>query len=289
MTRSSYLLAQCFKAIGFPFTQRRLTNAAGELQLLRESEMILGYYVWEHTDNLDVVSTEYSTIRMMMEEREMLNKDITQLKDRVAKASHSDQKPKDLKKSNRQQLIAQHNNIAARADSIVAKNEQVTEEARKVRQEYNKLNDKIKEMKTKEEPAHRYKEEEDQLNDLKHQFEALKQSRQRNDQTLVVYTRKLEELEEQIHQVTDAQESDEVTEQYLSIGQANRKISNMQSQIGIIDYKLNELYASIGHKLTRQHAQDPLCRKAIKSKSKLVKIMKALRKSIDYNHRIAGR
>lgn len=289
MTPTGYLFANFLKMIGFPFTQHRLHNAASELQLLRESEMILGFYVWENAENLEQFKSESAIIKELYKKKEIIAEEVSSWKDRVAKASHSSGKPKKLQKSSRQQLIAQHHNIAARADSIINKSELIISEAKEVRIAFNKKTAVIQEMTSRADPSHLIKEEQENLNRLKQQFNQLKAARQKNDQTLTVYSQKLAELEAQIQAATEEMEQTNAPDPYHTIGQANQRIAALQLQIGNLDSELNDHYVQIGKQISKDYFTDRQCRSAVKNKAHLIKVMAALRKSIEYNHHIAGR
>jgi len=289
MTPTGYLLAKSLKTIGFPFTQHRLQHAASELQLLRESEMILGFYTWEKVKNLEQFEQESAAIKTLINQKEQISAELTSWKSRVDKVSDSSNKPKNLQKGGRQQLIAQHHNIASRADSIISKSELIINEAKEVRHAFNKKTVTIQEMTSRDDPAYLIENEKETLAKLKQKFNQLKAARQKNDQSLAVYSQKLESLEAQIHAATENPAPNNTTNDYQTIGQANQKIAALQLQDSNIDTELKELYSSLGKQISKDYFIDSQCKKAVKNKASLIKIMAALRRSIEYNHHIAGR
>ena len=73
------------------------------------------------------------------------------------------------------------------------------------------------------------------------------------------------------------------------MGKANKAISAYRSKIGLLDNEIITHYGEIGRNISKEAFSDDDCKKAVKGKFNLCKIMGALRKSIDFNHDLADR
>ena len=82
---------------------------------------------------------------------------------------------------------------------------------------------------------------------------------------------------------------DNAIDNYEIMGKANQALSAYRSKIGLLDNKIITQYNEIGQNISKDCYSDKACRKAVKGKFNLCKIMKSLRQSIDFNHTLAGR
>jgi hypothetical protein len=72
------------------------------------------------------------------------------------------------------------------------------------------------------------------------------------------------------------------------IGDGNKELSILRAESGVLDMQMRQLYAEIGRHISRHTQQDPSCAVAASSHQGLVDVMRALRRSIALNHRLAG-
>ena len=72
------------------------------------------------------------------------------------------------------------------------------------------------------------------------------------------------------------------------IGEGNRQFSIMRAESGVLDTRMRQLFAEIGRYVSRHANQDPAAAAATASCRGLVDVMRALRRSIALNHRLAG-
>jgi hypothetical protein len=73
------------------------------------------------------------------------------------------------------------------------------------------------------------------------------------------------------------------------MGKANQALSVYRSKIGLLDNKIVAHYNEIGQNISKECYSDNECRKAVKDKLNLCKIIKSLRQSIDFNNTLADR
>jgi hypothetical protein len=75
---------------------------------------------------------------------------------------------------------------------------------------------------------------------------------------------------------------------FQQIGQANRDISALKAQLGLIDTQMRQLFSEIGRHVSRNAFVNEQCKSAAKGHIPMIDVMRALRKSVAMNHRLAG-
>jgi hypothetical protein len=74
----------------------------------------------------------------------------------------------------------------------------------------------------------------------------------------------------------------------MVIGEGNKEVSVLRAEESLLDTQMRQLYAEIGRYVSRHVLVDPKCAAAAKKHRGLVDVMRALRRSIALNHRLAG-
>lgn len=72
------------------------------------------------------------------------------------------------------------------------------------------------------------------------------------------------------------------------IGYGNKEISTLRAESALLDTQIRQLQAEIGRFVSRNTHQHSACNKATTAHRGLVDVMRALRRSIALNHRLAG-
>ena len=72
------------------------------------------------------------------------------------------------------------------------------------------------------------------------------------------------------------------------IGDGKREISILRAENGVLDTQMRQLYAEIGRFVSRNAYHNAACAAAASSHRGMVDVMRALRRSIALNHRLAG-
>jgi hypothetical protein len=65
-------------------------------------------------------------------------------------------------------------------------------------------------------------------------------------------------------------------------------MSFLRAESGVLDTQMRQLYAEIGRYVSRHAKHNTACAEAASSHQGLVDVMRALRRSIALNHRLAG-
>jgi chromosome segregation ATPase len=127
----------------------------------------------------------------------------------------------------------------------------------------------------------------ERLVELRDKFSALKQERIRIGHLIEEGDAKVDAVDEKLkekkqHRRLQASDAFEV------IGEGNKELSILRAESGVLDTQMRQLYAEIGRYVSRNTRQDPACAAAAAAHHGLVEVMRALRRSVALNHRLAG-
>jgi hypothetical protein len=125
------------------------------------------------------------------------------------------------------------------------------------------------------------------LMELKTRFSELKQERIRIGEAIELGDAKLDIVDEKLREKRQMRRL-EASEAFQVIGDGNKEISVLRAESGVIDTRMRQLYAEIGRFVSRNSNQDPACAAAAASHHGMIDVMRALRRSIALNHRLAG-
>ena len=80
----------------------------------------------------------------------------------------------------------------------------------------------------------------------------------------------------------------EASEAYQSIGKANRDISQLSAEIGLIELGIQEHFCAIGRYVSNHASTNPVCRQICKDHLSLIAQMQSLRSSIALNNKLVS-
>lgn len=294
MTPSRYLIARIALAFGYVRKTHRLSEAAAESHLLREAETYLGMSVWEHVEPIDAVSVEYWNLRKLIKERTEVNRKVAECRQRLDQ-SHEERaallngtpEQNVALMEERAERMEQLENLARQRDNLVA-------EAREVRRLYMGTKTKLEVI--KEERGVKPLRVEDlteienitaRLAEIRKQFDELKQKRTEMGVKIEEGERLLDEVDEKIAALRQ-ERRERAAEAFQVIGDMNKELSQLRAEAGVIEVRMRQLFSDIGRHVSLHAGSDPKCEEAAHKQQALVAIMKALRKSVYLNQKLAG-
>jgi chromosome segregation ATPase len=290
MTPIGYFFARAALPLGFLRRNKRMTDAANEAQLLREAESHLGARIWERVDQIEELSIEYWNLRRLAETRSGLLRKLGESQQRLAEAQQQQQLtgpqrpiagPQDRLLNQRDALHAQLKELATRRDELIAS-------ARSVRRTYEGLKMKHEVLTEEAAPAADLAQLKTRLAELKHQFTELKDERLRIGSEISSRETKLEALDQQLKERGKVHRA-EASEASHLVGETNKQIASLRAEIGLVESKMQALQCEIGRHVSRQPKGNPAYAPVIREFKGLISIMDALRRSIAFNQRLAGR
>jgi chromosome segregation ATPase len=284
-------MARLVQAFGFFRRNLRMSDAASEMHLLREAEAQLGSEIWEKVENIEELSVEYWNLRKLVKERDLVRK---KLEEALAKLDEAHEERMNLLNTTpevQQALVDERIALLLELENLAARRDQIVVEARKIRRVYDGMKMKL-EVLTREYSAADGKPEEIEkvkarLVELKTQFSALKRQRIEIGQSIEAGDAKVDLVDEKLKEYKKNQRL-RGSDAFERIGERNKEISILRAERAVLDTQMRQLYAEIGRFVSRHTQQHPGCSAAVESHRGLVEVMRALRRSIALNHRLAG-
>ena len=292
MTTSRYILARIAQAFGIVRRAQRIGEAAAEMHLLREAEAHLGRAIWERVAEIEKLSIEYWNLRKLLNEREELGHKIDNCVERLDLAhavradllTNSPMLDPELAEK-RSALLAVLEEKARARDEVVAK-------AREIRRIYEGIKMKLEVLSKEARGADEAKLQEiakvkQRLSELKDEFAALKQERLRIGQEIEKGDAELDVIDADLDS-RRRQRRELASQAFQTIGEINKELSELRAEDGLLDTRIRQLHGDIGRFVSRNAHIDPLCAAAVRSHRALAEVMRAMRRSVSLNHKLAG-
>ena len=294
MTPTRYALARIAQSFGYVRKGHRLADAAAESHLLREAEAHLGMLVWEKVESVDSLAVEYWNLRKLISESDEVRQKIAACKESVHQTQEErvelisgKSDPNDPATAERSRLIDELEKLVHRRDALV-------EEAREVRRMYVGTKTKIEVLKDErdkngvgDDHLEKIGQVGSRLLEIKKQFETLKESRKEVGLEIERTERELDQVEEKI-KVQRQEKQKKAAEAFQLIGEMNRQLSQLKARVGLIELQMRQLYMDIGRHVSLSSCSNPQFTEVARDQSQLIRVMRALRRSISYNHKLAS-
>lgn len=288
MTPSKYFLLCIASRFGYHRKSVRLGNAASETLLLKEAETFLGEAIWRKTENIEALSMEYWNLRKFTKDHETISREIRHLQGRFNETHQ--QRTDDWKTATDsvQELTNERKEALSHIDKLTRERDRIVTKAQDVRRSYEGLKIKQDVLRKEGNKLDEIQKTSERLSEIRIEFEALKQQRETIAQEIAAANDRIQEIEAMVGEQKKAGKSLSAVNSQ-SIGDANQQISARQAQINSLNTQMRQLYADIGRYISLNISTDPECKAAGKSHRGLIDVMAALRRSIQYNWKLASR
>jgi chromosome segregation ATPase len=291
MTSTRYFIARLAQAFGYFQKSQRMGDAASEMHLLREAETQLGAAIWENVEGIEALSIEYWNLRKLVKERNRIREKLAACQVRLDQAHAERADSLITVPEDNQELLDERSKLLTDLEEISMRRDQIVAEAREIRRVYIGLKMKL-EVLTDESGGSSINQAEIEgvkarLVVMKSVFSELKQKRIEIGKEIEKGDASLYLLEERINEKRGERRVT-ASAAFHVIGEGNKEISILRAESGVIDTRMSQLYAEIGRYVSRNTLSDPACAAASASHHGLVEVMRALRRSISLNHRLAG-
>jgi len=288
MTPSRFFIARVAQAFGIHRKNKRMSDAANEMHLLRDAETVLGAAIWERVENIEELSVEYWNLRRLVKEREEIREKVALCHEQLEIAHNERASLLNSPSERHQELINDREKVMARLEELARKRDEVVARAREVRRGYEGLKMKLEVIgkeSSPDDPALAGVRE--KLEELKASFNELKVQRTEVAKEIEAGDAELDEMDRQLGEIRQ-QRREEASEAFQIIGEANREISTHRAELGLIETQISQLYSEIGRYVSRNRSRNPACAEASKDHHSLVDVMRCLRSSVSMNHRLSG-
>jgi len=293
MNSSRYLLARTALFFGLHRKNKRRSEAADEMHLLRQAEEILGEDVWEQTQDVEEISVEYWNLRKYHMDMAKLEQEINAAND-ILDTSHEERNTI-LNTTNDicQELESARDDLIKKSEQMIAKRDEIVSRAQQIKRRFDASRTKVAvlsnedTMKYDSDSKTSIKEERGKLASYKKDFSRLKEER-------LEIGVSIDQIDQQITRIEDELAGDrkrlrdEAAVAYQSIGKANRDKSKLRAEVGIIENEMKQYYSEIGRYVSNHIGTDPICAEIGKDYSHLIAQMQSLRSSIALNHKLAA-
>jgi chromosome segregation ATPase len=291
MTSSRYLVARLAQTFGYFRRNQRMADAASEMHLLREAEAQLGIAIWEKVEDIDELSVEYWNLRKFIKEKELIRKKVEECQIELDKAHEERASVLNNTPEVHQELMDQRIVLLTELETLARRRDEIVAEAREVRRAYDGFKMKL-EVLTNESKGSAASDEtiaevKRRLTDLKLKFSDLKKQRVLIGTEIEAGDDKVDLVDEQLNEKKKDRRM-HASEAFQVISEGNKEISILRAESGLLDTQMRQLYAEIGRFISRNTHRNPACAAAASSHQGLVDVMRALRRSIALNHRLAG-
>ena len=291
MTSSRYLIARVAQTFGYFRRNQRMGDAASEMHLLREAEAQLGMAIWEKVEDIEELSVEYWNLRKFIKEKELIRKKVEDCQIELDKAHEERASVLNNTPEVHQELMDQRIHLLTELETLARRRDEIVAEAREVRRAYDGFKMKLEvltnESKGSEADKEKIAEVKRRLADLKLKFSDLKKQRLLIGAEIEAGDDKVDLVDEQLNEKKRDRRM-HASEAFLVITDGNKEISILRAESGLLDTQMRQLYAEIGRFISRNTHHHPACATAASSHQGLVDVMRALRRSIALNHRLAG-
>lgn len=291
MTSSRYFIARVAQAFGYFRKNHRMADAASEMHLLREAEAQLGSAIWEKVEKIEELSVEYWNLRKLIKEKEIVTTKLAECQTRLDQAHEERVNVLISAPDVNQDLLDQRVALLMELEKLAHRRDEIIIEAREIRRTYDGMKMKLEVLTKESSPTIDHKNEisnaKSRLADLKAKFADLKQQRILIGQEIEAGDAEVDLVDEQINEKKKVRRV-HASEAFQVIGDGNKEISILRAESALLDTQMRQLYAEIGRFVSRHTHQHPGCHAAAASHQGLVDVMRALRRSIALNHRLAG-
>jgi chromosome segregation ATPase len=292
MTLSRFYVARFAQAFGFHRKTHRLSDAASELHLLREAETQLGALVWEKVEGIEELSVEYWNLRKFMIEKDQVSQKLKECQLRLDQAHEERATLLNQAPEIHQELLDERLRLLQVLEALANERDQIVNEAREIRRTYDGIKMKLEvlsqEADQSEEGQILVESVTTRLTELKTKFSELKQQRLDIAEKIDTEDAKLDALDKQLNEKKNARRSN-ASETFQVIGNGNKEISILKAENAVLSTQMHQLYTEIGRFVSLHAKSYPACAKATEDHRGLLEVMGALRNSISFNHKLAGK
>ena len=287
MTPTQYFFARIGLAFGIQRRNIRMADAATETHLLRDAELHLGAELWGKCEKIEELSVEYWNIRKIDKEIQLMEQRLAECQAKHD-AAHEERARMLLNSAEADPEVRERRDaLISRIDELAVERDKTIFEARRIRRVFDGLKTKLQVLIEASDPGLQTEIDEckTRMRDIKGQFETLKAQRSNIGAEIEQKEAELNQIESEINEA-NKKRREGASKAFQLVGEYNQEVANLSAEVGLMQNRKLEMCAEIGRYLSRN--TDPACATICKSHRGLVQVMAALRRSIAYNHHIAG-
>lgn len=286
MTPSKYLVFRIALAFGYARRNVRMGDAATEMHLLKEAEAYLGKEIWKNVEDIEELSMEYWNLRKLVKERDRVAAALEICQKNLAEAHEERASLLGMSHEGYQDLVEERQTVLNRIEEHARERDRIVAQARDIRRNYEGIKTKKEVLEKEGDRPEQLEKAAARLIELKKNFAELKEQRLAVAEKIAEGDNRIDEIEEEIRG-RKKERREKASEAFQHIGEANQEMSTLRAELGVFDTQMRQLYSEIGRYVSRHAATQAECQKACKEFRGLVEVMGALRRSVQYNHKLA--
>ncbi len=288
MTKAKYTRAVILQSFGLLRKNKRLTDAADEMVLMRDGEEILARKTWKNLEHIEDLSMEYWNLRRLEREADSLLDKIEASERVMAQAQNQRAAVIDQSQNVGTEFYNEHDQVSDELQQLKDEESSIITEAENTKRRFSAL--KLK-MEVLAEEGDQNKEEVAQsrleLAQLKQQFNDYKNRLAATKSKIDSINEELNDVKDKITDTVKGSEN-EANQASSLIGEANRSISKHRAELGLIENEQMKLFHEVGRFLNINGKRRDI-RQACKKHSGLLKQVQLLFTSIQLNRRLVER
>ncbi|MFT3989950.1 MAG: hypothetical protein QM680_00930 [Luteolibacter sp.] len=286
MTPGRFFISRLGLVLGIDRKTQRMAELATETRLLRDAETLLGSAIWEHVEHLDDVSVEYWNLRKIQKKRTLIQQRMHEYQERIAKAHDERIQVLQTMLEPEQNLLEEKNRIVGILEDLGHHRDQIIQQAREIRRAYDGMKTKLEFLEESPEPKPAEIEKVKlRLTELRTRFSKLKEEREKIRARLEEGEQNLDQLNAELSQKNKGRRGD-ATEAFQAIGDANKEYTALRAELGPLETSAQQFQSEIGRHVSLHAPHDPACARIIAPHRSLVRILAALRQSIQLNRKL---
>lgn len=277
--------------VGITMERARWNAVTRETQQLAETQDLLGRLAWPSTDAVERLSGEFWQLTDLHKQQQALRAESEQLtaendiaQDRLYKIEDAVEDEIDVIRKRKTELMSKAVGIMDNVDDVKARDGET-------RRRFTSLKGKLEVLKKQD--GEGFAEE---IDKTRHSLAALKDEHSRDLAAIASLESDVQRLELSVQGI-DAEiaglrerHKSETADLVQEIGRRSKQIASLSARVGAFEANKNELSFQIGQFLSNQiDAPDPAVRQVLSRYGPLVKRIKYLRRSIQFNQRLARR
>ncbi|MCX6876097.1 MAG: hypothetical protein NTW21_20165 [Verrucomicrobia bacterium] len=291
MTTTRYFIARFAQAFGIFRRNQRMGDAASEMHLLREAEAHLGREVWEKVDSIEKLSIEYWNLRKLTKEHETVSDRLAQCEKRLEAAHEERSNLLSSSPALQPELFEERLAVLAKLESLSHQRDEIVTNARGIRRIYDGLRIKLeilsRDQLTNSASSDDLEHVKRRLTELQQQFVGYKEARTTVGTEIEALEKTLDTIDVDLEAMR-VERRVQASAAFQVIAEVNKEVSTYRAEIGLLDTRMRQLYSEIGRYVSRNAYIDKPCAETVQTQRPLVDVMRALRRSVALNHRLAG-
>jgi chromosome segregation ATPase len=287
MTQGRYIIASLLQHFGVRRKSKRMTDAAFETHLMQDGEEILGAYSWENIEHIEELSMQYWSLRRLKRSEEGLLAEIKEAEKILAEGQKDRASEVDRSKILGEAFLDERTTLFESIEEVNKDRDIIIAEAAQTKRRHSALKMKVKVLQEEE------LQESSEIQNARKELAVLRETFANDKNRLDIIDAQSAQLKYQLGQIQGKidLESDSMSgtsEVFSRISKANRDITKIRADLGLIQEEQAILFRDVGRFLNINSTRID-CREACQGHGGIQEQTRLLQQSIDLNQKLVDR